>query len=152
MQIQFRLGWVKKGAAGANSFKSENTHRLLQDYVARISKFAPCALNGLTSLILTKEPGTQIWICHRGEGAKQFSSEEIAKRLQTALNSGTRHLHIMLGGANGFSKSELKELNPDLLWSFGPQTLPHELATVIAAEQVYRAFTILNKLPYHLGH
>jgi 23S rRNA (pseudouridine1915-N3)-methyltransferase len=31
-------------------------------------------------------------------------------------------------------------------------TLPHELAAVVAAEQIYRAFTILHRQPYHSGH
>ena len=44
------------------------------------------------------------------------------------------------------------KLRPDLLWSLGPMTLPHELAAIIAAEQIYRAFTILHHLPYHAGH
>ena len=40
----------------------------------------------------------------------------------------------------------------DFKLSFGPITLPHELARLVLAEQLYRAFTILNKHPYHCGH
>jgi len=36
--------------------------------------------------------------------------------------------------------------------AFGRITLPHELAAVVAAEQIYRALTILAGHPYHTGH
>ena len=49
------------------------------------------------------------------------------------------------------TEEDRRVLKPDFMWSFGPQTLPHDLAAVIAAEQVYRAFSILNNLPYHRG-
>ena len=68
------------------------------------------------------------------------------------MNSGTKELQIVIGSAEGFSEKELAEWNPDLKWSFGPLTLPHELAAVVAAEQIYRALTILKRLPYHAAH
>ncbi len=78
------------------------------------------------------------------------SSEELARRIDTELQSGTKELQIVIGGPDGLS--DIKQIAPDFRWSFGPMTLPHELAAVVAAEQVYRAFTIIRKLPYHLGH
>ena len=58
----------------------------------------------------------------------------------------------MIGGPEGFTPGELEAMAPGLRWSFGPMTLPHELASVVAAEQIYRALTILHRQPYHSGH
>lgn len=61
-------------------------------------------------------------------------------------------MRIVIGGADGFREEELAKRNVDLRWSFGPMTLPHELAAVVAAEQLYRAWAQIKKLPYHDGH
>ena len=61
----------------------------------------------------------------------------------------TRTLEVYIGGPDGFAPGELDRLQPALRWRFGPLTLPHELAAVVAAEQFYRAWAILRKVPYH---
>ncbi len=81
-----------------------------------------------------------------------FSSEDLSARVSGFQNNGTREWWIIIGPASGLSKEEKENLKADFLWSFGPQTLPHDLAAVVAGEQVYRAFTILKNLPYHCGH
>ncbi|MBI3317105.1 MAG: 23S rRNA (pseudouridine(1915)-N(3))-methyltransferase RlmH [Candidatus Omnitrophica bacterium] len=81
-----------------------------------------------------------------------LSSEQIAQELKKVEQSGARALRIIIGGADGFEEKEIEEFKANLLWSFGPLTLPHELAAVVAAEQIYRASTILRAHPYHLGH
>ena len=81
-----------------------------------------------------------------------LSSDDLAGKVQKLLNSGTRELAILIGGSDGFSKEELGRLKPNFKWNFDPLTFPHELAAVIASEQIYRAFTILRRLPYHSGH
>ena len=98
------------------------------------------------------EGSSTLWICDRGCGAKVLSSEELAEKLQQLLDSGISNLHVAIGGPDGFSEETLRTLKPNLRWSFGSMTLPHELAAVVASEQLYRAWTILKKHPYHLGH
>ena len=58
-----------------------------------------------------------------------------------------RPVAIILGGADGHSGPLLGAA--DFLWSLGPLTLQHELALVVALEQLYRAHTILTGHPYH---
>jgi 23S rRNA (pseudouridine1915-N3)-methyltransferase len=55
-----------------------------------------------------------------------------------------------IGGSDGFSEEARHHAGFTL--SLGKMTLPHELARVVLVEQLYRAFTILKRHPYHLGH
>lgn len=88
----------------------------------------------------------------RGPRSKVLSSENLAIYLDAERAGGTVDLEIVIGGPDGFTSEEISRLHPALRWSFGPLTLPHELAAVVAAEQLYRAWTILKGRPYHLGH
>jgi 23S rRNA (pseudouridine1915-N3)-methyltransferase len=80
---------------------------------------------------------------------KQLSSEELAEFLEREqLNNSP--LLFAIGGSDGFSEEARRQAGFTL--SLGKMTLPHELARVVLVEQLYRAFTILKKHPYHLGH
>jgi 23S rRNA (pseudouridine1915-N3)-methyltransferase len=81
---------------------------------------------------------------------KQLSSEEFAAELARLRDSGTQVLLLGIGPADGWSAVALKRA--DLTLAFGRITLPHELAAVVAGEQIYRALTILAGHPYHTGH
>jgi 23S rRNA (pseudouridine1915-N3)-methyltransferase len=81
---------------------------------------------------------------------RQRTSEGIAELIGNARDSGIQHLVFAIGGANGWSAASRQRASE--LLSLGKITLPHELARLIAAEQIYRAFTILAGHPYHSGH
>lgn len=150
MKINFRLEWVSEPKISSKSFKSKDLFSAFSDYAARISRFIPCDILGKISP--EKPPKTVRWICERAKQSKVLNSDELAKQLEHVLNSGAKTLEIVVGGADGFSPEELTALKADLKWSFGPLTLSHEIAALVAGEQIYRAFTILNHLPYHTGH
>lgn len=77
-----------------------------------------------------------------------WSSPELAERLDRWLLEA-RPLVFAIGGSTGLDDAMLDR--SQLRWSLGPLTLPHELARVVVAEQLYRAFTILKGEPYHKG-
>ena len=149
MLLEFRLAWLKPGTRFLKGFKIEPAGLLFKEYVDRISKFNSCEVTHL-SKNEKKNSDVLRWICDRQ--GKAVSSETLAAQLQTVLDQGNKKFEIVIGGPDGFSNSEIEALKPNFKWSFGPLTLPHELAAVVAAEQIYRAWTIIRKMPYHLGH
>ncbi len=81
---------------------------------------------------------------------KPTSSEQLATLLDAHKQGATQLLVLAIGPADGWS--EPARASAATLLSLGPMTLPHELARVVLAEQLYRALTILAGHPYHSGH
>ncbi|MFC6645974.1 23S rRNA (pseudouridine(1915)-N(3))-methyltransferase RlmH [Granulicella cerasi] len=81
---------------------------------------------------------------------KAVTSEDLAASIETAALAGASEWLFGIGPANGWSSDTLAQAK--LTVSFGRITLAHELATVVAAEQMYRALTIRAGHPYHVGH
>jgi len=135
---------------------SDPASLLIADYIARTSRYAPCETK-----IFATEAALFQWLDQQSgraptylflldSGGKQLSSEEFAESVSRLRDSGTQRLVFAIGPADGWSDASRARAN--LLLSFGCITLPHQLARVVLAEQVYRAFTILAGHPYHSGH
>jgi 23S rRNA (pseudouridine1915-N3)-methyltransferase len=77
---------------------------------------------------------------------KQHDSESLAKWLGEQRDRGTREVIFVCGDADGFPES-LRRRVPQKL-SLSAMTYSHELARVMLAEQLYRAFAILSGSPY----
>lgn len=142
--------------SGRSVTKSDPASLLVSDYIARTSHYAPCE-----GMLLGSEPDLFHWLDQQSGRApaylvlldsrgKQLSSEELAEAIGKLRDSGMQRLVFAIGPADGWSESAKSRAN--LLLSFGRITLPHQLARVVLAEQVYRAFTILAGHPYHSGH
>lgn len=82
------------------------------------------------------------------ENGQEKTSRELANFFGQKMMNG-RDLALVIGGADGHSK-ELKQ-QADFLLSLSQLTLPHELATVVCAETIYRSLSILKGHPYHRG-
>lgn len=149
MILRFHLGWHKVSSPISRSFKTPGTYELFTEYVNRINPFCSTQISGA---VRPYTGGIPLWICHPAAKSKPLSSEDLAAHIQTFLNHGIKEWAIAIGGADGFSDSELSLLRPSKLWTLGPMVYPHELAAIIVSEQIYRAFTIIKGHPYHLGH
>ncbi len=77
---------------------------------------------------------------------RAWTSEELARQL-ARWREGGRDVALVLGGSTGLDIVVLERA--EACWSLGPLTLPHELARVVACEQLYRAGTILKGERYH---
>lgn len=86
-------------------------------------------------LILLDEKGTSV------------TSKGLSDLLQKHMVSGHRDVIFLIGGPFGFDESVY--LRAQMKLSLSPMTFPHELAKLIFAEQLYRAFSILNNSSYH---
>ncbi|NJD08951.1 MAG: 23S rRNA (pseudouridine(1915)-N(3))-methyltransferase RlmH [Gemmatimonadetes bacterium] len=92
-------------------------------------------------------PGLELWALTRnGEG---LSSAALAKQLAAAAAAGRPGVAFAIGGAVGLSDSVLRAARRQVRLS--DFTLPHELARLVLAEQLYRAGTIARGEPYHKG-
>ena len=81
------------------------------------------------------------------EAGSQYTSPETAAWLQKRMNAGIRRLCFVIGGPFGFSREVYERANDRL--SLSRMTFSHQLVRLVFAEQLYRAFTILNNEPYH---
>ena len=75
------------------------------------------------------------------------ASEPFARDLAKARDSGASALVVVIGGPEGLDGSV--RASAQKIVSFGAMTWPHQLVRVMAAEQLYRAMTILAGHPYH---
>lgn len=80
------------------------------------------------------------------EKGRQFDSRTLAKQISTWQREG-HNITFIIGGADGLHDNIKK--SADLTWSLSSLTLPHGMVRVIIAEQIYRAWTILQNHPYH---
>lgn len=77
---------------------------------------------------------------------KNISSEELAQHIDKNLSMG-KDLVFIIGGSHGVS-DEVKD-RANFLWQLSKLTFPHQLVRQLLAEQIYRAFMIINQHPYH---
>lgn len=77
---------------------------------------------------------------------RQMDTEQLATELKKRL-AGGQDLALLVGGPEGLAPGCLKRA--DDRWSLSALTLAHPVVRVVLAEQLYRAWSILNNLPYH---
>lgn len=86
-------------------------------------------------------------VCLLDEAGKTFSSVDFANLISNDILASVKQLVFVVGGAYGFAKTVYKRANYKI--SLSKMTFSHQIIRVIFLEQLYRAFTIINGIPYH---
>ena len=81
-----------------------------------------------------------------GKG-KQLSSEQLSQKIESLTLGGCSTVDLIIGGSLGLSDEVRKRA--DFKLSFSSMTFPHQMMRVILLEQIYRAFKISRREPYH---
>ena len=126
--------------------RDQNANSMADEYIKRSTRYARVEMREIQPTRFdpwTKHPSaTKILLDPAGktQDSSQFS------KLVAKAEQESRDLVFVIGGAEGLPSNW--RARGDLLLSLSPLTFPHELARVILAEQLYRAFTTLRGHPY----
>jgi 23S rRNA (pseudouridine1915-N3)-methyltransferase len=135
----------------------------IQLYGTRIKRYTPFEITVIKNhksdgsqldLIKTKE-GERIlehikpadYLVLLDERGKKMNSVQFSEFIYSKAISSYKHIIFLIGGAYGFSQAVYKRANEMI--SLSDMTFSHQLVRILFLEQLYRAYTILNKEPYH---
>jgi len=122
---------------------------VLDDYVKRISRSCPVEITEVrdaAAAIKKLDADRAATVILLDAAGKTLDSNALAKWLGELRDRGTRELIFLCGDAGGFPEP-LRQCAHQK-FSLSAMTYSHELARVMLAEQLYRAFTILSGSPY----
>jgi 23S rRNA (pseudouridine1915-N3)-methyltransferase len=122
---------------------------VIDDYVKRISHQSPIEVTEVRdaeAAIKKLDADRAAVVILLDAAGKIFDSQAFAKWLAEQRDRGTRELIFLCGDADGFPEALRQRAHQKL--SLGAMTFSHELARVMLAEQLYRAFAILSGSPY----
>lgn len=154
--MRLHLVWIGKT-------RDRRCAALLADYLARLERFAPCEVSELKeqsagderrvvaaeSERLLASVERDDYIVLLDEAGREMTSEDVAAFISARQQAGAKRLAFVIGGFAGTGEEVKRRAH--LKWSLTRLTLTHELARVVLAEQLYRAYTLLAGLPYHRG-
>src|SRR4051812_325776 len=139
--------------------KDEHLRALINEYVKRLQRFVRCEVietrdvAGSDPANLEKEarrlleviPTNSLMILLDVQG-REWSSQELAEELRRWENDSVKDVTIVIGGQDGITSAVSQRAQKR--WLLTRLTLTHEMARVLAVEQIYRAYTINRGLPY----
>ena len=138
--------WVEAGY-------SEYAARMPREARVELKAIKPAARGGALKRAIEDEGARLLAAVPRGclkvaldERGSLIATTELARRISRWRETG-HDIAFIVGGADGLADSVKQAAT--FTWSLSPLTLPHGLARVLLAEQLYRAVSILHNHPYH---
>src|ERR1051326_3975714 len=139
--------------------KDEHLRALIEEYLKRLQRFVRCEVietrqvAGANRASVEKEsqrlleaiPSSSLTVLLDVDG-HEWSSHQLADQLERWENDSIKEVAIVIGGQDGFTREVAARAQKR--WRLSRLTLTHEMARVVAIEQIYRAYTINRGLPY----
>ncbi|HKF25178.1 MAG TPA: 23S rRNA (pseudouridine(1915)-N(3))-methyltransferase RlmH [Candidatus Acidoferrum sp.] len=122
---------------------------VLDDYVKRVGRACPIEVNEVRdgeAALKRLDADRAATALLLDAGGKPQDSGSLARWLGEQRDRGTREIVFLCGDADGFPEAVRRRVAQRI--SLSPMTFSHELARVMLAEQLYRAFAILSGSPY----
>ena len=150
--MRLRIVWTGKT-------RDQRLHDLVADYSRRLAHFTRLEITELREsgrvgkagidkdterISDALRPGS-LKVLLDPEGT-EWTSHDLASLIANWENSGIKEVAFVIGGPLGFPADFVKQA--DKRWSLSRLTLTHEMARVLVIEQLYRAYTIIQGLPY----
>lgn len=143
---------------------SKVIEKLIQEYEKRLQRFAKIQWQIIPDIkntkklsqleqkrkegeLILKELGASDYVVLLDENGKEFTSRKFATWLAKKQHLGARKVVFLIGGPYGFDP--LVEERADFKIALSKMTFSHQMVRLFFIEQIYRAFSILNNLPYH---
>lgn len=120
----------------------------INDYISRIARRLPVELKLFTddeAMLRAVKPDWDLILLDE-TGTLHKNSDDFAAFINRLLSTGSRDIVFAIGGAYGHIPSA--RTRSKLSISLSTLTLPHQIARLCLAEQLYRALTIINNEPY----
>jgi 23S rRNA (pseudouridine1915-N3)-methyltransferase len=131
----------------------EYLREAIGDYSDRLSHVAKLEWKIVDGTIADDEllkkiqPTDVVVVLH--DSGRMWSTEDLSLFLEKQKSESTKKLIFVIGGSYGISEGVMKRAN--YTWSLSKLIFPHMLVRLILAEQLYRAFSILEGSKYHHG-
>lgn len=138
--------------------RDERLRSLIAEYLKRLQRFTRCevietregrsdraSVEKESQRLLEAIPAKSLTILLDVKG-REWNSLELAGELQRWENDSVKEIAIVIGGQDGVNSEVIDRAQKR--WRLSRLTLTHEMARVIAVEQLYRAYTINRGLPY----